>query len=122
MNQVTKELKRFLVAGVCAVTIDLIAYYLLLDFLSHDIAKAISFVLGTIFAFLINKYWTFEKHKKSYKEVFQFGVLYIVTLGFNVLTNKMVIDNTQMVFLAFLMATGVSTVLNFIGQKWWVFR
>ena len=122
MNQVKKELKRFLVAGICAVTIDLITYYLLLDFLSHDIAKAISFVLGTIFAFLINKYWTFEKHKKSYKEVFQFGVLYIVTLGLNVLTNKMVIDNTQMVFLAFLMATGASTVLNFIGQKWWVFR
>jgi putative flippase GtrA len=122
MNQVKKELKRFLVVGISAVTIDLTTYYLLLDFLSHDIAKAISFLLGTIFAFVINKYWTFEKHKKSYTEVFQFGVLYSVTLGVNVLTNKMVIDNTQMVFLAFLMATGASTVLNFIGQKWWVFR
>ena len=122
MNKVKKELKRFLVVGISAVTIDLTTYYLLLDFLSHDIAKAISFLLGTIFAFVINKYWTFEKHKKSYTEVFQFGVLYSVTLGFNVLTNKMVIDNTQMVFLAFLIATGVSTVLNFIGQKWWVFR
>ena len=122
MNQVKKELKRFLVVGISAVTIDLTTYYLLLDFLSHDIAKAISFLLGTIFAFVINKYWTFEKHKKSYTEVFQFGVLYSVTLGLNVLTNKMVIDNTQMVFLAFLIATGVSTVLNFIGQKWWVFR
>jgi putative flippase GtrA len=122
MNKVKKELKRFLVVGISAVTIDLTTYYLLLDFLSHDIAKAISFLLGTIFAFVINKYWTFEKHKKSYTEVFQFGVLYSVTLGLNVLTNKMVIDNTQMVFLAFLIATGVSTVLNFIGQKWWVFR
>ena len=122
MNKVKKELKRFLVVGISAVTIDLTTYYLLLDFLSHDIAKAISFLLGTIFAFVINKYWTFEKHKKSYTEVFQFGVLYSVTLGLNVLTNKMVIDNTQMVFLAFLMATGASTVLNFIGQKWWVFR
>ena len=122
MNKVKKELKRFLVVGISAVTIDLTTYYLLLDFLSHDIAKAISFLLGTIFAFVINKYWTFEKHKKSYTEVFQFGVLYSVTLGVNVLTNKMVIDNTQMVFLAFLIATGVSTVLNFIGQKWWVFR
>ena len=122
MNKIKKELKRFLVVGISAVTIDLTTYYLLLDFLSHDIAKAISFLLGTFFAFVINKYWTFEKHKKSYTEVFQFGVLYSVTLGVNVLTNKMIIDNTQMVFLAFLMATGASTVLNFIGQKWWVFR
>ena len=122
MSQIKKELKRFLVAGIGAVTTDLIAYYLLLDFLTNDFAKAISFLLGTVVAFLINKYWTFEKYEKSYKEVFQFGALYSVTLGANVLTNKIVIDYTQMVFLAFLVATGVSTVLNFLGQKFWVFK
>jgi putative flippase GtrA len=122
MSQIKKELKRFLVAGIGAVTTDLIAYYLLLDFLTNDFAKAISFLLGTVVAFLINKYWTFEKYEKSYKEVLQFGVLYSVTLGANVLTNKIVIDYTQMVFLAFVVATGVSTVLNFLGQKFWVFK
>jgi len=122
MSKIKKELKRFLVAGVSAVSTDLTAYYILLNFLSPDSAKAISFLLGTIVAFVINKYWTFEKHEKSYKEMVQFGVLYSLTLGVNVMTNKVVLGYTEIVFLAFLIATGVSTVLNFVGQKWWVFK
>ncbi|MEA2018135.1 MAG: GtrA family protein, partial [Campylobacterota bacterium] len=73
MSKIKKELKRFLVAGLSAVGTDLATYYILLNFLSHDVAKAISFLLGTVVAFVINKYWTFEKHEKSYKEIFQFG-------------------------------------------------
>lgn len=122
MSQLKKELKRFLVAGFSAVGTDLITYYLLLNILDHDIAKAISFLLGTIVAFIINKYWTFEKHEKSYKEIFQFGLLYTATLGANVFTNKIVLEYTSIILLAFLIATAVSTVLNFLGQKFWVFK
>ena len=122
MSKIKKELKRFLVAGLSAVGTDLVMYYILLNFMPHDISKAVSFLLGTVVAFVINKYWTFEKHEKSYKEMLKFGMLYSVTLGANVLTNKIVIDITQIVFLAFLVATGVSTVLNFLGQKFWVFK
>jgi putative flippase GtrA len=122
MTKIKKELKRFLVAGLSAVGIDLITYYILLNFLSHDIAKTFSFLLGTVVAFVVNKYWTFEKHETSYKEMLQFGVLYSFTLGANVMTNKMILEYTSLVILAFVVATGVSTVLNFIGQKWWVFK
>jgi putative flippase GtrA len=122
MSNLKKEVKRFLVAGFSAVGTDLITYYIILNFLHHDIAKAVSFLLGTIVAFVVNKYWTFEKHEKSYKEIFQFGVLYATTLGANILINRFVLDTSEMVFLAFLIATGVSTVLNFTGQKWWVFK
>ena len=122
MSKIKKELKRFLVAGLSAVGTDLVTYYILLNFLPHDISKAVSFLLGTVVAFVINKYWTFEKHEKSYKEIAKFGILYSLTLGANVMTNKMILEYTSLIFLAFLVATGVSTVLNFIGQKWWVFR
>jgi putative flippase GtrA len=122
MSKLKKELKRFLVAGFSAVVTDLVTYYLLLNFFEHDLAKTISFLFGTIVAFIINKYWTFEKHEKSYKEMVQFAILYTVTLGGNVLTNKFVLDQTQIVFLAFFIATSVSTVLNFLGQKFWVFK
>jgi putative flippase GtrA len=122
MSKIKKELKRFLVAGLSAVGTDLVMYYILLNFMPHDISKAVSFLLGTVVAFVINKYWTFEKHEKSYKEMLKFGILYSLTLGTNVMTNKMILEYTSLVFLAFLVATGVSTVLNFIGQKWWVFK
>lgn len=122
MNKIKKEIKRFLIAGFSAVGTDLISYYILLIFLSHTISKTFSFILGTIVAFIINKYWTFEKYEKNSSEIIKFIILYSTTLGANVLTNKIMLNLTKMVFLSFLVATGVSTILNFIGQKWWVFK
>ena len=111
-----------MVAGFSAVATDLLTYYIMLNFLPTNIAKGISFLLGTIVAYIINKYWTFEKKEKSYKEMTKFAILYASTLGANVVTNKVVLDMFNITILAFLIATAVSTVLNFIGQKFWVFR
>lgn len=122
MSKTKKELKRFIVAGFSAVGIDLGIYYLLLNFLPNYLSKGISFLSGTVVAFIINKYWTFEKNEKSYIEIIRFGFLYSITLGANVLINKMVLENSGIVILSFIVATGVSTVLNFIGQKFWVFK
>ena len=122
MSQIKRELNKFLVAGLSAVGTDMLIYYLLLNLLSSETSKGISFFIGSVVAFIINKYWTFKKIKKSYKEMIQFGALYSITLGLNVMTNKIVLDYTSLVLFSFLIATGVSTVLNFVGQKWWVFK
>ena len=122
MSLIKKELGRFLIAGLSAVGTDLAIYYSLLNFLNPEISKGISFFVGTIVAFAINKYWTFEKKEKSYSETWKFGVLYSVSLGVNIVVNKLVLDVTDLVLISFVFATGASTVLNFIGQKWWVFR
>jgi len=122
MSKTQRELKRFLVAGLSAVVTDLVVYYVMLNFFSNGISKAISFLLGTIVAYVINKYWTFEKHQKSYKEIVKFGILYGFTLVVNVTINKIVLENYSILFFAFVLATGVSTILNFTGQKYWVFK
>jgi len=120
-----RELGRFLVAGFSAVGTDLTVYWLLLHVTSHSPAKTASFLAGTIVAYLINKFWTFEKHRHSYIEMTKFLALYLSTLAVNVGVNQLtltVLPPSVNVPLAFLVATGCSTVLNFIGQKWWVFR
>ena len=119
MSQIKKELLRFLVAGLGAVGTDLLLYYTFMNYLSSNISKGISFLAGTTVAFVINKYWTFEKHDRSFKEILLFGILYGVTLVINVLTNKLVLDYTNIILISFLAATGVSTVLNFFGQKFY---
>ena len=121
MNQIKGELNKFLYAGLAAVGTDLLAYYLLLNLLSYEVSKGISFIIGSVVAFIINKYWTFRKPEKSYVEMIRFGILYSTTLGLNILTNKIVLDNTNIVLVSFLVATAISTILNFVGQKWWVF-
>jgi putative flippase GtrA len=122
VNKLKKELRRFLIAGLSAVGTDFITYYIMLNFLHFDIAKTLSFILGTVVAFVVNKYWTFERYEKSYKQIFQFIILYSTTLFVNVMVNRLVLDFAELLFLAFLIATGASTILNFAGQKWWVFK
>lgn len=126
MEKFKKELLRFLIAGFSAVGTDLTVYYFSLAFLSHSPAKTISFLSGAIVAYVINKYWTFEKKEWSHLEIIKFLALYIFTLGVNVSLNRLSLNIfngliLNYVFSAFLVATAASTVLNFIGQKWWVF-
>ncbi|MBX3073501.1 GtrA family protein [Candidatus Obscuribacterales bacterium] len=125
------EIKRFLVAGGSAVACDTAVYFLLLPFLPPSISKAISFIAGTIVAFLLNKFWTFKKPKRSHVEIVKFICLYLSTLGANVAVNRVMLDVAPTLIpmlkpyeaqFAFLAATGTSTVLNFLGQKFWVFK
>lgn len=122
-QKIKKELSRFLVVGISAVLTDFLVYYFLINFLPHFGAKTISFLAGTILAYFFNKHWTFEKKEKSHKEMFSFLTLYLCTLVVNVTVNQLSLHFLYgYVFLAFLLAIGTSTVLNFIGQKWWVFK
>lgn len=118
-----KQLLRFLITGCSAVITDSIVYYLLLNILSTSISKGISFLCGAGIAFILNKLWTFEATKNTASHIWKFSILYLSTLAINILMNKLaLIIFPSNYILAFLVATGTSMVLNFIGQKWWVFR
>lgn len=118
-----KELIRFLFGGGSAVIVDYIVYHLLMRLgLDQDISKGISFVCGAAVGFVINKLWTFESAKFSKGEVLRYVVLYSCTAVINAAVNRIVLTLAAMEILAFLCATGVSTVLNFLGQKFFVFR
>ena len=115
---INKQIIRFSFAGVSAVGVDFLSYYI-----SYDLAKTISFILGAVVAYLINKFWTFEKYDFSYQEIIMFATLYMISLGANVLVNKLVLQLTDnIILIAFLCATATSASMNFIGQKWWVFK
>lgn len=118
-----KQLLRFLVVGCSAVATDFVSYTLLLRFLDHAPAKTLAFIAGTIVAYTLNKYWTFEKPGSNRAELGRFVMLYASTLAINVAVNAGVLSLVPTAILfAFLAATGTSTILNFIGQKWWVFK
>jgi putative flippase GtrA len=122
-GKLDREIKMFLVAGFSAVATDMSVYYLLYGFLDHSPAKAISFISGSLVAYILNKFFTFEQKEKSYSEMVRFAMLYLTTLGVNVAVNKVsLILFSGFVFVAFLLATVTSTVLNFLGQKFWVFK
>ena len=117
-----KELLRFLVGGGSAVVVDFVTYKIfLLVGLDVSVAKAVSYVCGAAVGFIINKLWTFESKKFSKSEIVKYIVLYAFSALINSGVNKLVILIFNIEILAFLCATGVSTVINFLGQKFFVF-
>ena len=117
-----KELVRFLFGGGSAVAVDFIAYQILQILGLHlDAAKAVSFICGSLVGFLINKLWTFECKKFSKGEIVRYVVLYACTAMVNSITNKLVLAAFPITIAGFFCATGISTILNFLGQKYFVF-
>lgn len=120
-----REILLFLVSGCSAVGTDAMVYFGLFHLgVDHAAAKAASFCAGSFVAFVLNKYLTFSSPERSAAEVAKFVVLYLTTLGINTAVNSTAlwILGMDMSLVAFLLATGTSTVLNYFGQKYLVFN
>lgn len=117
-----KELLRFLVGGGSAVATDYIIFKgLLYAGIDISISKAFSYICGAAVGFIINKFWTFESKFFSKAEIIKYISLYAISACLNTAINKLIIVIVDMQTFAFLCATGTSMVINFLGQKFFVF-
>jgi putative flippase GtrA len=119
-------LLRFLVVGSVTVLVDAAAYAALTAAgVPAETAKAASFVLGAVFAYFANWRFTFGNRRSRYSELL-FVVVYALALGLNVLVNAgvraLLGTDTGPAVVAFLAATGVSAVWNFVGMSLFVFH
>ena len=122
-----KEIGCFFIVGLLAVTLDLIVYrfLFLMNILNIENAKAMGFILGSLFAFIANKTWTFEQKTFDWFQLVKFSIQYSLSCSVNVWINTTLLYSLNggfTVFIAFILATGVSTIMNFIGMKWFVFK
>ncbi|MCL6274284.1 GtrA family protein [Muricauda sp. 2012CJ35-5] len=117
-----RQLSKFVFSGVIAVVVDFGVYYMANNYLGHNLSKGLSFLSGSVVAYLLNKFWTFEAKEFSGSQMFRFFFLYGMTLAINVFVNKFVLATIGNVLFGFLCATAASTILNFLGQKFWVFK
>ena len=125
-EQHLRSLLRFLLVGGTAVVIDAVTY-VLLDAAGTpvDLAKALGFLTGAVFAYFANWRFTFGARRNRWSEVL-FVVVYALALALNVGANAAVrawlgtgpVDAT----IAFLVATGLSAAWNFVGMSLFVFR
>lgn len=124
---IKRELLLFLLVGLSTVMIDSATYFglLSLDIMSVAMAKALGFLLGTLFAYYANRFWTFGHTESPPGSAWRFCLVYASTLLANVLVNALALQMLADIFggpqLAFLIATGVSATLNFLGMKLFVF-
>ena len=125
---IKREIVIFLIVGSLTVLLDFITYRGLvsLHLLNVDLSKAIGFITGTVFAYFANRFWTFNHRSHIAGSAWRFIIVYTITLGTNVLINSVALTGLASVMaavqIAFLLATGVSATLNFIGMKYFVFK
>ena len=123
-KNIASEMSRFIVVGVTSVAIDAVVYFALiqLGLMSPENAKRISFVAGACFAFFANRRFTFRVKEKNTRQPIVFAILYLISFAANSVSHDIVLAYTNISMIAFLFATAVSTIINYLGQKFYVFR
>jgi putative flippase GtrA len=124
------QLFRFVVVGGLAAVVDYGTYQLLLHLGLNQsfwvsVAKGCSFILGTTTAYLLNKRWTFNV-QDSATSIAQFALLYVTTffvnVGMNALSLHVLPEFSWKVSLAWVIAQGTATTINFLVLRLVIWR
>ena len=123
MKVLGRQLILFFICGLTSFSVDAFLYHTLLPMVMIPTAKGFSFIGGTVTSFTLNKYITFRQKQFSSEEIIRFAALYACTLCLNIGINQLGIHlfNGRLPS-AFLLATAITAIVNFIGQRGWVFK
>jgi putative flippase GtrA len=123
---VVDQAARFVLFGVLSAGVDFGVYQLFLHLGTiADVAKAISFVCGTVTAYALNRRWTFDSAGGAAPAT-RFAMLYTVTFFVNVGVNaaglRLLAQYSWHVPVAWVIAQATATVINFVLLRTVVFR
>lgn len=126
---------RFIIVGLLNTIIGTSVMFLSYNLLhtGYWISSALNYVVGSIFSYFANKYFTFKSQKKSVKEVILFvvniSICYflayglaqpVVEKGFSVMNLGLSESLTDQ--LAMLFGMGLFVIFNYFGQRLFVFK
>lgn len=122
----TTQAWRFLVTGGFSAIVD---YGLYVAFqalgLQRELAKGFSFIAGTTTAYLINRRWTFEAPPSKARfaaVVVLYGLTFLIQVGLNRFFAIKFEDQVWGQPVAFVIAQGTATVINFVVQRTVIFK
>ncbi|AEF93645.1 GtrA family protein [Desulfotomaculum nigrificans CO-1-SRB] len=116
----------FSLVGLSNTLIDYLVFFLLYHWFSayYLLAQVISYSCGAVNSYLLNKYWTFQKKNvPTGAEILRFIIINVLVLAVSSLSLYVVTKNFSFnMFICKTIATGSSFAVNYIGNKFWVFK
>ena len=116
----------YLIVGGINTGVDF-ASFQLLHFLAsfpEAASQGISYTLGVICSFFLNRSLTFRDHVQAQivRQAGRFVLVNLVTLLTSVLGIHLLVSTGLPAFFAKVTITGVTMVMNYLGYKWFVFK
>ncbi len=137
MNRIKKilslEQSRFIIVGIMNTIIGTLAMLIAYNIfhLGYWVSSAMDYIIGSIFSYFANKYFTFKSEKKSASEVIRFIINIVVCyfISYSVAKPVMVLllkdihlSLSILEQISIFFGMGIFIVLNYFGQKYFVFR
>ena len=127
------EQSRFIVVGILNTIIGVAAMFIAYNIfhLGYWVSSACDYIIGSIFSYFANKYFTFKSEKKSGKEIIRFTiniiVCYFLAYGIAQPIMGLILGNIKLSVSLFeqismIAGMGIFIILNYFGQKYFVFK
>jgi putative flippase GtrA len=120
------QLGRFVLVGGFSALVDYGCYLGLIALgVNVHLAKAISFIAGTTTAYLLNRRWTFDSiggPGRFAGFVALYACTFFVNVGVNALALALLPDASWRITIAWVIAQGTATTINFLMLRTVIFR
>ena len=123
-----RQFLRFLVVGAIAAGFSFSAYVSLVLLGFHTAwANTASFIAGSTVSYFLNRLFTFAAPMSGFGRVAAFIALYLITLLVQVGLNESLLyvlgkDSLVLIAACWCFAVGVSSIMNFLGLRFFIFR
>ena len=116
---------KFVIIGSLSTLVNYSVFFILYKYvlINYLYSAAIGFLLGVFVGYFFNKYWTFQYLKKKIATPIFYLIVYCFSLVFNLFVLYLLVDFVGLdPLLGNLIAIACSTITNFLGVKFIVFR
>ena len=119
----SNSILRFVVVGGCSTLLDYIIYMTISKRMTVTLSKGISMAVASVFSYVMNKSFTFgNKDRTDIGYLVRFYLVFAANFATNLGINKMVYERTGQKTLAFILATLCGMTVNYLGQRFFVFK
>jgi putative flippase GtrA len=126
-RQISLEFIKFAIVGVVNTIIHMTILYILTEYFGvyYILASLIGFLVAVTNSFILNTIWTFNKdiREKAGVRYSKFFITSIIAAGVNMGLLYLITEYFGIWYmLSQIIATGISLILNFIGNKYWTYK